>query len=342
MYSLSTCWNSHRHQDGRAMLLEIRELGFEYAELSHGIRVSLLPGIFEAVEAGEIKISTLHNFCPLPLGVNHAAPNIYKFTAFEQRERDLALKHSLKTLETAARLKAKLVVLHMGAVDMKDYTDTLIEMVGERPQVHGQPAHAAPKKSGTKGGKGVLGGLAGLFGGLGQSEERANRKYEKLCQEVVEQREAKKERHVFYAYNILHKLAENATALGLKLGIENREAVEEIPFEDDFRSLFRQFPGPTVGYWHDTGHGQIKENIGFIRHAKHLEAMSDRLHGFHIHDVQFPGRDHCPPGTGMIDFAALKPFVKPGHIKVFEMSPRVPVADVKFGVNHLMKLWGSE
>jgi len=44
------------------MLREIRELGFEYAELSHGTRISLLPGILEAVDAGEIKISSLHNF----------------------------------------------------------------------------------------------------------------------------------------------------------------------------------------------------------------------------------------------------------------------------------------
>jgi len=34
MYSFSTCWNSARHTDGRAMLREIRELGFDYAELS--------------------------------------------------------------------------------------------------------------------------------------------------------------------------------------------------------------------------------------------------------------------------------------------------------------------
>ena len=58
------------------MLREIRDLGFEYAELSHGIRVSLVPGIIDAVEAGVIKISTLHNFCPLPMGVSHAAPNL--------------------------------------------------------------------------------------------------------------------------------------------------------------------------------------------------------------------------------------------------------------------------
>jgi len=61
MYSLSTCWNSNRHTEGREMLREIRELGFTHAELSHGIRMSLVPGILEAVAAGEIQISTLHN-----------------------------------------------------------------------------------------------------------------------------------------------------------------------------------------------------------------------------------------------------------------------------------------
>ena len=44
------------------MLREIRDLGFAYAELSHGIRLSLLPGILEAVDTGKIKISSLHNF----------------------------------------------------------------------------------------------------------------------------------------------------------------------------------------------------------------------------------------------------------------------------------------
>ena len=50
------------------------------------------------------------------------------------------------------------------------------------------------------------------------------------------------------------------------------------------------------------GDAQIKHNLGFIDHLMHLEAMAEDLAGFHIHDVQFPGRDHCAPGTGMIDF----------------------------------------
>src|SRR5437660_459307 len=130
MYSFSTCWNSHRHTDGRAMLREIRDLGFEYAELSHGTRISLLPGIIEAVDAGEIKISSLHNFCPLPMGVNNSAPNLYQFSAERPRERELAERYTLKTLEMAARLNGPVVVLHLGSIEIRNYTDRLLEMVG--------------------------------------------------------------------------------------------------------------------------------------------------------------------------------------------------------------------
>ena len=304
MYSLSSCWNSHRHTDGRAMLREIRDLGLDHAELSHGIRISLLPGIFESVDAGEIKISSLHNFCPLPMGVDRAAPNIYKFTADNPRERDSAFKHTLRTLETAVRVKASLVVLHMGCVDMKDYTDTLIDLVGEG--------------------------------------KKDTPKFQKLFEEALEKREAKKERYVEAAYEMLRRLVDEAKPRGIKLGIENREAVEEIPFESDCSMFFKEFRDPTVVYWHDTGHAQIKENLGLIDHRFHLEAMRDRLHGFHVHDVQFPGRDHRPPGSGMIDFAGLKPIVEPRHLKVFEFSPSLSPEEAKAGVAHIQAVWGPE
>src|SRR5688572_6520489 len=304
MYSLSSCWNSHRHTDGRAMLREIRDLGFDYAELSHGIRISLLPGIFEAVEAGEIKISSLHNFCPLPMGVDRAAPNIYKFSSDDRRERESAFKHTMKTLETAVRVKAQLVVLHTGCVDMKDYTDKLIDMVTEG--------------------------------------KKDTPKYEKLCQEVIEQREKKKARYVENAYDSIRRIVDEAKPRGLKLGIENREALEEIPFESDFDFFFKEFRDPTVVYWHDTGHAQIKENLGFINHRLHLEAMRGRLFGFHVHDVEFPGRDHRPPGKGTIDWASLKPIVEPRHLKVFELSPSVSPQEAKAGVARIKEVWGPE
>jgi len=286
------------------MLREVRELGFEYAELSHGTRISLVPGILEAVDAEEIKISTLHNFCPLPMGVNGSAPNLYKFSSDRDRERELAMRYTFKTLEFAERVKAPLVVLHMGCIEMRDYNDKLLEMVAE-----GQ--NSSPK-------------------------------YQMLCAEVDLKREAKKEEFVERAYEFLEQLVPEAEKRGVRLGIENREALEEIPIDSDFPLFFRRFTSPAVAYWHDTGHAQIKENLGFISHVMQLDSLQGRLGGFHIHDVQPPGRDHCAPGTGCIDFAALKPFVKPEHIKVFEFSPKMSVEELKSGVEHVKRCWNIE
>ncbi len=304
MYSFSTCWNSHRHTDGRAMLREVRELGFEYAELSHGTRISLVPGVLEAVDAGEIKISSLHNFCPLPMGVNNAAPNLYQFSAERPRERDLAERYTIKTLELAARVKAPLVVLHLGSIEMKNYNDKLLEMVARN--------------------------------------ERDTPKYQKLCAELDQKREAKKNPYLERVKETLKKLLPEAEARGVKLGAENRQAVEELPFESDFQFLFRELTSPNLVYWHDTGHAQIKENLGFIPHLMQLESLRDHLAGFHIHDVQFPGRDHCAPGTGTLDFAALKPLVKPEHIKVFEFSPSLTAEEARAGVQYVKNLWGED
>ena len=75
--ALSTSWNSYRHQDGYDMLKEIRQLGFSAAELGHGIRLSLWPGIVKAWEEDLIKIDSLHNFCPVPTSVFHPNPICY-------------------------------------------------------------------------------------------------------------------------------------------------------------------------------------------------------------------------------------------------------------------------
>jgi sugar phosphate isomerase/epimerase len=286
------------------MLREIRALGFDHAELSHGTRISLLPGIIEAVEAGEMKISSLHNFCPLPIGVNNSAPNLYRPTAERASERENAYRYTRKTVEMAARLKAPLVVLHYGSMEMKDYTDKMVELVG-----------------------------------AGQKETP---KYEKLCAEVIKKREAIKEPYMERANEMLQRIAQLAEELGVKLGIENREALEELPLEQDYYLLFKTLNSPAFVYWHDTGHAQIKENLGFIDHAFHLESQKEKLFGFHIHDVQFPGRDHCSPGSGMINFAKLKPFVKPEHLKVFEFSPSMPPEAALAGVAHIKSLWGAE
>jgi sugar phosphate isomerase/epimerase len=286
------------------MLREIRELGFDSAELSHGTRISLLPGILEAVDAGEMRISSLHNFCPLPIGVNHSAPNLYQFSAERPREREMAQRYTLKTIEFAVRVKAPVVVLHVGSIEMKDYTEKLLE--------------------------------------LAMRGETATPKYQKLCEELDAKRESRKEPFLERTKDLLKKILPEAESREIRLGVENRQALEELPLENDYPFIFRELASPNLVYWHDTGHAQIKENLGFIRHAMLLESLRERLFGFHIHDVQFPGKDHCAPGSGTINFAALKPMVKPEHIKVFEFSPALSVEEARKGVEHVKRIWGPE
>jgi sugar phosphate isomerase/epimerase len=238
------------------------------------------------------------------MGVNNSAPNLYQFSAERERERDLARRYTIKSLDTAVRVKAPLVVLHLGSIDMKNQTDKLLEMVGRG--------------------------------------EKETPKYARLCSELDVKREARKGPFFERTKELLKQLLPEAESRGITLGAENREALEELPFESDFQFMFRELNSPKLAYWHDTGHAQIKENLGFIVHQMHLESLRDQLFGFHIHDVQFPGRDHCAPGSGTVDFAALKPMVKPNHIKVFEFSPSLTVEQVRSGSDHVKAIWGAE
>jgi sugar phosphate isomerase/epimerase len=167
-------------------------------------------------------------------------------------------------------------------------------------------------------------------------------KYQRLCAEADERRESKKEPFVERAVEAIQKLIPEAEKHGVRLGVENREKLEEIPFDSDLQFLFKRLDHPSVIYWHDVGHAQIKENLGFIGHAMHLESLQDQLGGLHIHDVVPPGKDHRAPGTGSVDFAALKPFIKPDAVKVFELSPRLSADEVRQGVEHVRTLWTSE
>lgn len=285
------------------MLREIRALGFEYVELSHGTRLSLLPGILEAVAAGEIKVSSVHNFCPLPVGVDSPSPNLYEFSSRRERERELAHRYTLKTLDFAARVGAPVVVLHLGSIEARDYTGKLVDL-------------------------------------LERGENRSPR-YEQLRAEAAAKLQAGKTKFWERTREALHQLLPEAEKRGIRLGCENRQGLEELPLDADFPELFREFASPFLGYWHDTGHAQIKENLGFIQHAAQLASLRDRLLGLHIHDVQFPAQDHCPPGDGAINFAALKPALRPEHWKVFELSPGLPAEAVQRGVAHLKALWGE-
>ena len=91
---------------------------------------------------------------------------------------------------------------------------------------------------------------------------------------------------------------------------------------------------PWVGYWHDFGHVQLKHNLGLLDHVEWLEKISPRLIGGHVHDVQWPARDHRTPFSGTLDYATLLEFFPPGCPLVWELSPTRETAEIKAALDH--------
>ena len=273
------------------MLQEILDLGFDMVELGHGIRLSLMEGIQRYYDAGKVRFSTLHNFCPLPVEITRASPDCYQFSSHRDSERERALKLSYQTIDFAKRLGAGLVVLHLGTVPIDRYTDELVELA-----THG---------------------------------EYLSRRYVKLKLKAVQQREKKAALYVQRSKDCLLRVVDYAAKKEIKLGVEGRQAYEEIPTETEVLALLDQIKAPErVGYWHDFGHIQIKENLGFVDHAEWLARISPRMLGAHLHDTVWPGRDHCAPFTGDIDYDKLVPLLPNPCLLVWEMGPGRKAAEI--------------
>jgi sugar phosphate isomerase/epimerase len=303
MISFSTCWNSHRHTDGGDMLREIVDLGFKRAELGHGIRISLMPGIQEMYDAGKIKFSSLHNFCPLPVEVMGASPDCYQFSAAYGKERERAVKQTLQTIDFAQRLGAPFVVMHLGEVPMKSITDSLIKLAR-----HGK---------------------------------LLSRQYVRQKIRAVKKREAAAQPYLERARDCLKRVVDYAASKNVKLGVEGRRGYEEIPSERELPALLEEINSPQLGYWHDFGHIQIKENLAFVDHAEWLRQIGPRTFGCHVQDCIWPAQDHQPPFSGDVDLAKLVPLLPRNCVFVWEMSPRKTAEEIQRSVEIWKKHFGA-
>lgn len=292
------------------MVDEIVGLGFKRIELSHGIRVSLVPGILKAVDEGTVKISSVHNFCPLPGGVHHPAPNLYEPSAADKRERSSWNRYTQQTFDFAQKVGAEKVVMHSGSVRFffRSPEKKLKQWMHSRQQL--KVANLSEDKPFTA------------------KRDRALRHIQKASGKPLQR--------VQSSYT---QAIEWAKERNLQLCIENREGLEELPLDNTFVDFINAFSASeTIRYWHDTGHAQIKYQMGLIDHRDHLSLLSGQLTGFHLHDVSENGVDHQPIGSGTVDFKMIAEFVRPEHELVLELSPQVSAEDVLASRNYLCEL----
>jgi sugar phosphate isomerase/epimerase len=286
------------------MLREIKtQFGFDLIELGHGIRLSLVPGIQQMFDAGEVRFSSLHNFCPLPVEVMTASPNCYQFSGASAEERERAVKQTAQTIDFAERLHAPFVVLHLGQVKMQPITDILIRM--------------------TKTGK------------------HLSRSYVRAKLKAVQTRERRSPLCLQRVKDCLRRIIEHAASKNVRIALESRRGYEEIPSERELPALLNELNSGQVGYWHDFGHSQIKENLGFVDHGEWLSAIGGRTFGCHVQDCIWPARDHEPPFTGDIDFDKLVPLLPTNCLFVWEMNPNKTADAIRQSIRTWQESFGE-
>jgi sugar phosphate isomerase/epimerase len=274
------------------MMREMADLGFDHAELSHGIKISLVPGIMRAVEEKVIRISSTHNFCPLPAGVTQPAPNLFEPSAWDAREHLAWVRHTQRSIDFASEMGARVLVCHLGSVGYfwRNPGSAVRRYVERRP-------------------------------GFKPAEDKD---YQRLLEKSMARLRRRMGRYWAQTQASVREVLAYAGDRGVKLGLENREKFEELPIDADFPEFLAALPaGASAGYWHDCGHAQLKQGEGLLDHRTHLEKNAAWLIGFHLHDVSLDGHDHQPVGTGSVDFAMVSSFWRPEHLLILELSPRV-------------------
>jgi sugar phosphate isomerase/epimerase len=284
------------------MLAEIWELGFRQVELGHGIRLSLIQGIADFVRDHDLAITSLHNFCPLPLEVFHASPDCLRCTSSDPSERSRAQRHTLATIDQAVSFGASSVVLHLGFARVRDETQRLSKLI-HQGKIYGRT--------------------------FVQTKLRALKKREKA--DVYPR-----------VRDWLVPVVEHAKQAGIKLGIENRTELDTFPNANEFKKLFDEFKEPVLGHWHDFGHAQVRQNLTLHDHAEWLQAAASRLFGCHVHDVIYPDRDHRIPLTGTIPFTELLPMIPEHVPLVWELSPTAPADAIRAALQKWQELFHED
>jgi sugar phosphate isomerase/epimerase len=158
--------------------------------------------------------------------------------------------------------------------------------------------------------------------------------YMRAKERLVAGRAAQAEINLRAVCRSLIELAEYAARLGLRLGLENRYHYPEIPLPDELEMLLGLGCDGVIGYWHDVGHAQALEHLGFFAHQEWLRRFAPRIIGVHLHDI-VGIRDHLAAGSGQIDWDMVARYLPAKALRTCEFQSFNSRQEVAAGVKWL-------
>lgn len=245
------------------------------------------------------RIASIHEPCPAEHSMAELRSRGWLISAADEADRLRAVATVRRSIELAHRVGASVVVVHPGQVDVDPALErTLFEL-------HRQGAACEPRFALAR--ERLRSARADRAGAAMRSVRRS-----------------------------LRELAEYAAGLGVRLGLENRYHFHEIPQPDELEELLAMDRGEVVGYWHDVGHAQAMESLGFSRHEDCLRRFASRIVGIHLHDIDGI-RDHLAPGLGCLDWDLVARHLPAAALRTCEFQSFNSPLEVVAGLSLLVE-----
>jgi sugar phosphate isomerase/epimerase len=271
-------WAKDRFSRMAEFVAKARELGFTHIEANTTISPLMLSELLKTA----VPISSIHSPCPAALSSRGIPVSSLSSSSLDESERIEAVSFIKKTIDLAANVNARAIVLHMGEVPVDlSLQDSLYKLTDR---------------------------------GYAQTKE-----YSQAKDKLVYQRASQAHPYLDAARKSLQELGEYSRQKGIMLGLETRFHPNEIPNMDEMAELLSEVSGNLVGYWHDVGHAEVQQQLGFSLHEEWLSRFKDRMIGIHLHDIHGVS-DHQAPGKGNMNWEMVARYLPPGIIKVCEIG----------------------
>ena len=251
-------------------------------------------GMLASVDLGETVISSIHEPCPADIPVETLKARDWMISSPDEDCRQHGVASIKRTIELAGALSVRTVVVHAGHVSL--------DMVLEKK-------------------------LRSLFEeGLTESAE-----YEEVKSLMMDRRLKLIGPRLEAVGKSLKELLDFASRFEVRLGLENRYHLFDIPTQDEMSALLSLSEPDRLGFVYDVGHAMAMDRLGFYPNEMWLKRFGGRIFGIHLHDV-IGISDHYAPGLGEVDFRMIAGYLPKEASRTIEVMSFNTPEQVKTGL----------
>ena len=238
-------------------------------------------------------LTAVHEPCPADISMAELDRRNWLISAPDEADRRRGVLATRRSIDLASELGLPVVIVHPGRVDVDAGLEArLIDL------------HKAGKAGGPE--------------------------YRRIKAQLISARVAQARTNMTSVRRSLVELAGYAAQRRVRLALENRFHYREIPLPDELDELLDLGFGQTVGYWHDIGHAQVLQHLGFDPHEEWLRRFADNMIGVHLHDVVGVA-DHLAAGSGEVDWGMVRGYLPAGVLRTCEFQASTSPQQVAAG-----------